>query len=186
MSGGPSYSEESVLRTAVAADVPAIVDLINRAFAVEKFFKSGERIDAAGLAEMMQHGEFLLLESAAALISCVYVKITGERAYAGTLAVDPLQQKSGIGRRMMNEAEEYARAHACEVLDIRIVNVRPELSEIYTSWVRADRNRIGRGDQDGYAAGLHHHVEAVVTSQPLPHGGFHRGRGRGADSSLRS
>jgi len=132
MSAGPSYSEESVLRTAVPADVPGIIDLINRAFAVEKFFKSGERIDAVGLTEMMQHGEFLLLESAGALIACIYVKITGERAYAGTLAVDPSQQKSGIGRRMMCEAEEYARVHGCEVLDIRIVNVRPELSEIYT------------------------------------------------------
>ena len=56
----------------------------------------------------------------------------GERAYAGTLAVDPSQQKSGIGRRMMREAEGYARARGCEVLDIRIVNVRPELSQIYT------------------------------------------------------
>jgi GNAT superfamily N-acetyltransferase len=124
-------SEEFALRTSVPADIPAIVDLINRAFAVEKFFKSGERIDAAGLTEMLLHGEFLLLESAGALIACVFVKITGERAYAGTLAVDPAQQKSGIGRRMMNEAEEYARARGCEVLDIRIVNVRAELSEIY-------------------------------------------------------
>src|SRR5581483_9063096 len=82
-------SEEFVLRKAVTADVPAIVDLINRAFAVEKFFKTGERIDATGLTEMMQHGEFLLLESGAGLIACVFVKITGERAYAGTLAVHP-------------------------------------------------------------------------------------------------
>ena len=81
---------------------------------------------------MMNSGEFLLLESADALIACVFVKIAGERAYAGTLAVDPSQQKSGIGRRMMREAEDYARARGCEVLDIRIVNVRPELSEIYT------------------------------------------------------
>ncbi len=125
-------SEEFVLRTSVPADIPGIVDLINRAFAVEKFFKSGERIDAAGLVEMLLHGEFLLLESGAGLIACVYVKVTGERAYAGTLAVDPGQQKSGIGRRVMREAEDYARAHGCNVLDIRIVNVRPELSEIYT------------------------------------------------------
>ncbi|MFZ0704761.1 MAG: GNAT family N-acetyltransferase [Candidatus Korobacteraceae bacterium] len=125
-------SEEFVLRTSVPADISAIVALINRAFAVEKFFKSGERIDTAGLVEMLLHGEFLLLESGRALIACVFVKITGERAYAGTLAVDPSQQKSGIGRRMMLEAEDYARAHGCEVLDIRIVNVRPELSEIYT------------------------------------------------------
>ncbi len=41
----------------------------------------------------MWHGEFLLLESAGAMIACVYVRITGERAYAGTLAVDPSQQK---------------------------------------------------------------------------------------------
>ena len=33
---------------------------------------------------------------------------------------------------MMREAEEHARAQGCEVLDIRIVNVRPELSEIYS------------------------------------------------------
>lgn len=132
MSGEPLSSQEFVLRNAVPADIPAIVALINRAFSVEKFFKSGERIDAAGLVEMLLHGEFLLLESSGSLIACVYVKITGERAYAGTLAVDPSQQKSGIGRRMMREAEDYARARGCEVLDIRIVNVRPELSEIYT------------------------------------------------------
>jgi len=124
-------SEEFALRKALADDIPVIVDLINRAFSVEKFFKTGERIDVTGLAEMMRKGEFLLLESAAALIACVFVRITDERAYAGTLAVDPSQQKSGIGRRMMREAEDYARARGCEVLDIRIVDVRPELSEVY-------------------------------------------------------
>jgi len=125
-------SDAFALRKAVAADIPSVVDLINRAFAVEKFFKTGERIDASDVAEMMNSGEFLLYESASALIACVFVRIAGERAYAGTLAVDPSQQKSGIGRRMMGEAEDYARARGCEVLDIRIVNVRPELSEIYT------------------------------------------------------
>ena len=124
-------SEEFALRKALADDIPVIVDLINRAFSVEKFFKTGERIDVTGLAEMMRKGEFLLLESTAALIACVFVRITDERAYAGTLAVDPSQQKSGIGRRMMREAEDYARARGCEVLDIRIVDVRPELSEVY-------------------------------------------------------
>ena len=121
-----------MLRKAVQEDVPNIVTLINRAFSVEKFFKSGERIEAAGLTEMMHNGEFLLLESADALIACVFVKTNGERAYVGTLAVDPSQQRAGLGRRMMREAEDYARAHGCEVLDIRIVTVRPELSEIYT------------------------------------------------------
>ena len=125
-------ADQFTVRNSAPADIPAVVALINRAFAVEKFFKTGERIDAPGLVEMLLHGEFLLLESAGTLIACVYVKITGERCYVGTLAVDPSLQKGGIGRRMMREAEDYARAHGCEVLDIRIVNLRPELSEIYT------------------------------------------------------
>jgi ribosomal protein S18 acetylase RimI-like enzyme len=123
--------KQFALRRAVAADIPAIVDLINRAFAVEKFFKAGERTDAAQIAEMMQSGEFLLLTSADTLMACVYVEVTDDRCYAGTLAVEPSQQKLGLGRRMMQEAEAYGRAHGCEVLDIRIVNVRPELAEIY-------------------------------------------------------
>lgn len=122
---------EARVRRAVAADGPAIVDLINRAFAVEKFFKSGERTDDAQVSEMMQAGEFLLLESPALLIACVYLEVNDGRCYAGTLAVDPSQQRSGVGRRMMREAEEYARANGCDVLDIRIVSVRPELAEIY-------------------------------------------------------
>ncbi len=132
MSTGPSSSEEFTVTNAAPADIPVIVELINRAFAVEKFFKSGERTDAVQVTEMMKNGQFLLLVAAGEVIACVYVRINGERAYAGTLAVEPSQQRSGIGRRMMREAEDYARAHACEVLDIRIVNVRPELSEIYS------------------------------------------------------
>ena len=129
---GPIAFDSFTLRTAVAADIPAIVDLINRAFAVEKFFKSGERIDAAQVTEMLHNGEFLLLTAADKLIACAYVRITDDRCYVGTLAVDPSQQKSGIGRHMMREGENYARSHGCEVLDIRIVNVRPELLAIYT------------------------------------------------------
>jgi|SRR6516164_5069288 ribosomal protein S18 acetylase RimI-like enzyme len=125
-------AENFTLREAVLADIPVIVDLINRAFAVEKFFKSGERIDSAQVKDMLQTGKFVLLTAADTLIACVYVKINDERAYAGTLAVDPSQQRSGIGRRMMREAEDYARAQGCEVLDIRIVNVRPELLKIYS------------------------------------------------------
>jgi len=124
--------EDVQLKHADATDIPAIVALINRAFAVEKFFKSGERTDAGQVSDMMQNGTFLLLTAASALIACVYINLNGERAYVGTLAVEPAQQRSGIGRRMMREAEDYARQHGCEVLDIRIVNVRPELSEIYS------------------------------------------------------
>ena len=35
------------------------------------------------------------------------MKLNGERVYIGMLAVDPAQQKSGIGSRMMHEAEDF-------------------------------------------------------------------------------
>ena len=95
------------LRYATDSDVEAIVSLVNRAFAIESFFKTGDRIDEAQIREMMQHGPFLLLAENDTLIACVYVERRGDRVYIGVLAVDPPKQKLGIGARMMREAEDF-------------------------------------------------------------------------------
>jgi ribosomal protein S18 acetylase RimI-like enzyme len=129
--GKMQLESQHVTRAASADDVDAVVLLINRAFAVESFFKTGDRTNLAQVQQMMQDGEFLLLTDKAALVACVWVKITGKRGYIGTLSVDPERQRSGLGARMMREAENYLRAAGCNVVDIRIVNVRPELREIY-------------------------------------------------------
>ncbi len=118
-------------REASGDDTDAIVALINRAFAVESFFKTGDRTNLAQVQQMMQDGRFLLLMDGTAIAACVWLKITGERGYLGTLSVDPERQRSGLGARMMRESENYLRAAGCDVVDIRIVSVRPELREIY-------------------------------------------------------
>ena len=64
-------------------------------------------------------------------MACVFIKVTGDRGYIGTLSVDPVRQRSGLGTRMMHEAEEYCRSAGCKVVDIRIVNLRAELPAIY-------------------------------------------------------
>jgi GNAT superfamily N-acetyltransferase len=79
----------------------------------------------------MNEGKFLLLHRNHDLVACVFVKVTGDRTYLGTLSVDPALQKSGLGTRMMAEAEAYARAAGCKALDIRIINLRTELALIY-------------------------------------------------------
>src|SRR5215469_13123414 len=103
----------SDLRTATDSDVTAIVDLINRAFAVELFFKTGDRTDAAQVQELMRDGRFLMLMTDQTLTACVYVKLNGDRCYVGLLAVDPARQKSGLGARMMHEAESLGRRAGC-------------------------------------------------------------------------
>jgi ribosomal protein S18 acetylase RimI-like enzyme len=120
-----------VMREASHADIPQIVLLINRAFAVERFFKSGGRTNPEQVQQMMQDGKFLLLIDEDEMVACMFVKVTGKRGYVGTLSVDPARQKSGIGRRMMQEAENYCRNAGCKALDIRIVNLRTELPAIY-------------------------------------------------------
>jgi ribosomal protein S18 acetylase RimI-like enzyme len=122
---------KEAIRPATPSDVPQIVALINRAFAVERFFKSGDRTDSEQVRQMMEQGTFLLLENKGDLVACVFIKVTGDRGYIGTLSVDPTHQRSGLGARMMREAEEYCRSAGCKVVDIRIVNLRTELPAIY-------------------------------------------------------
>jgi GNAT superfamily N-acetyltransferase len=119
------------VRQAVDRDAEAIIKLVNAAFVVERFFIDRDRIDATKVREMMGTGVFLLTEEEEELVACVYVEIRGTRAYFGLLAVDPARQGEGLGRRMMLEAEEYARAAGCLFGDLRVVNLRTELPQFY-------------------------------------------------------
>ena len=51
-----------LIREASRADAPALAALINRAYRVEDFFKTGDRIDADGVEHEMAEGGFLVLE----------------------------------------------------------------------------------------------------------------------------
>jgi predicted N-acetyltransferase YhbS len=50
---------------------------------------------------------------------------------AGFLAVDPERQHRGLGRRLVEEAENHARASGCRAMDIHIVSLRVELPPFY-------------------------------------------------------
>ena len=119
------------MRIATGTDVESITNLVNAAFQVERFFIDGDRINIAKVRKMMGTGAFLLAEREDALLACVYVEIRGERAYFGLLAVDPVRQGKGLGRKMMVEAERFARAAGCLFGDLRIVSIRAELPPFY-------------------------------------------------------
>jgi predicted N-acetyltransferase YhbS len=120
------------IRWAQAGDVDAILRVVNLAFRrAESFFVEGDRIDAKSLRRMMEKGKFLLAEDGNRLFGCVYLELRGERAYFGLLAVDPAQQRTGLGRRLIREVEDAARVAGCRVMDIQIVNLRRELPPFY-------------------------------------------------------
>jgi GNAT superfamily N-acetyltransferase len=118
-------------RIATASDAGAIIALVNTAFKVERFFIEGDRINPENVREMMRRGKFMLAEGGSAMIACVYVEIREQRGYFGLLAVDPSRQRRGFGRKMVEQAESYARAAGCEFMDLRIVNLRTELPPFY-------------------------------------------------------
>jgi GNAT superfamily N-acetyltransferase len=119
------------IRVATAADIPTLERLINAAFIVERFFKVGDRITAEGIRAEQAKGTFLLLERDGDPIGTVYVELRGDRGYIGMVSVDPERQGSGYGRALMAAAEDYCRRHGARHADLRIVNLREELSPFY-------------------------------------------------------
>ena len=116
---------------AAADDIPGLVRVINAAYVVEKFFVSGDRTDEESARRLMTKGAFVVTRDEGGLTGCVYVELRGARGYFGMLAVEPSRQRTGLGRRLVDDAEQYARDHGCEVMDIRVVNLRAELLPFY-------------------------------------------------------
>ena len=117
------------IRSALPAEAEAIVRVINAAFyPAESFFVDGDRIGIDEVRHKLHKGAFLVTDD---LGGCVYVELRGERAYFGLLSVDPARQKSGIGKRLVAAAEDYARERGCRFMDINVVNLRVELPAFY-------------------------------------------------------
>jgi len=121
-----------MIRRAVESDAGTLTHLINAAFAVEQFFIDSDRISLAQVGEYFQTGAFLVAENDGEMAACIYVELRGERGYFGLLSVDPIRQRSGLGRRLIAAAEEFCRNAGCRFMDMRIVNLREELPAYYT------------------------------------------------------
>ena len=128
----------NILRVARADEAPDVAALVNAAFQVEAFFKRGDRTDAAEVLDLMQRGEFLVLDdpdeaddSRTRLTACVYARMNGDRGYFGMLSIDPRCQGRGLGRSIVTAVEFRFRAQGCRAVDIHVVNLREELPPFY-------------------------------------------------------
>ena|SRR5688572_29046505 len=120
-----------IYRNADESDSEALMGLINRAFEVESAFFTTKRID---LEETLGHfgkGKFLLAEIDGRIAGCNYVELRGEAGYFGLLSVDPRYQGHGLGRILIEQAEEFCRAAGCSRMQIRVLNHRTELPPFY-------------------------------------------------------
>jgi GNAT superfamily N-acetyltransferase len=120
------------IRVAEIQDADAIVSVINAAFRhAESFLIDQDRIDVETVRDLLQKGSFLVADDLGVLCACVYVEPRGDRSYLGLLSVDPQRQKSGLGSKLMQAAEDHCAKAGSRFMDLRIVNVRKELPSFY-------------------------------------------------------
>lgn len=128
-----------ILRPATLTDVAELVRVINLAYAVEAEMFHGPRTNDADVRARLAvpNAVFLVVPDASdgaapgRLAAAVYVERRAGRGYFGMLAVDPSRQGRGLGRELVRSAEAYARAGACDVMDLDVVDLRGELTAFY-------------------------------------------------------
>lgn len=130
-------------RNATHADIPAIVALVESAYrgaasrvgwTTEADFLEGQRIDADGVASDINaiNSIILLAEQQGRLLACCHLQKTDDACYFGMFSVEPAAQGSGIGKRMMHEAEHLAATEwACTAMEMTVIDIRQELIAFY-------------------------------------------------------
>jgi GNAT superfamily N-acetyltransferase len=122
------------LRVATDADVSTITPLINAAFVVERPIFDHDRIDDIGVRDYMTKGKFLLHEDPAGkLLACVYLEPSSDgRCYLGLLSIAPGHQGTGLGQRILAQAEKFARDAGSHTMWLRTLSARtPPLRPYY-------------------------------------------------------
>ena len=128
------------ITTATLHDVPQLTSLINSAYRGEAskkgwtteadLLEGGLRTDIPALTALMENPEAVILKftTAEAIIAgCVYLEKQERGLYLGMLSVSPLQQAGGIGKQLMQAAEQYARDNNCASIFMYVISLRSEL-----------------------------------------------------------
>lgn len=141
------------IRFAEESDFDTIMGMVNRAFEVESYFITGNRLTRERLREYFDKGRFLVAEENGVLAGCVYVQLHSDHSYLGLLSVEPSHQNAGLGRRLNAAAEEFAREMGSHRMELTVVNLRTELPPYY--------------ERLGYAVvgtePIHKHMEERIT-----------------------
>ncbi|KAI9226625.1 MAG: acyl-CoA N-acyltransferase [Piptocephalis tieghemiana] len=105
----------------------------------ESHIVKGERIDHSSLRDILLSGDpplFLAFSSSPsssqdAPVGCVEVEFNDGEAIIGLLAVDPLQQSSGIGSALFRTAEAYIRDSGMTQSAVWVLHQREDLKPWY-------------------------------------------------------
>src|SRR3954463_11467614 len=129
---------------ATIPDIPALTHLLNSAYrgeiskkgwTTEAHLITGEtRTNENNLKEVMeQQGSVFLkyTDDLQQITGCVNLQQHGDKLYLGMLSVDPQLQGGGVGKQLLQAAEEYAKALHCTAIYMSVISIRTELVQWY-------------------------------------------------------
>lgn len=170
---------ELSFREATTQDVAAVVALVESAYrgdssrkgwTTEADILDGRRTDVEGITAIVENPDSVLLiaERHGALVGCCELRHLGVSGYFGTFAVDPAEQGSGIGRKLLTHADDEAvRRWGATTLEMTVIAQRDDLIAWYErlGFVRTGERRPFPYGDDRFGRPRRDDLEFVVLSR---------------------
>ncbi|GHF57643.1 GNAT family N-acetyltransferase [Streptomyces thermodiastaticus] len=130
-------------RDATVADVDTLVALVESAYrgeasragwTTEADILDGQRTDAEGVRAAIETpgSTVLTVERDGRVVACCQLEHRGDHAYFGMFAVSPALQGTGLGKRVIAEAERQARLRwGVREMHMTVISVREDLIAWY-------------------------------------------------------
>ena len=119
------------IRQANETNIAEIVSLVNDAFQVETDFRAGNRTSTDEVTQLMHDGQFLIAVHDQQVAGIVFAKVVGNTGYFGMLAVRPGLQRLGLGRTLIEAAEDHCCSRGCTLMTLSTGSARRELLDLY-------------------------------------------------------
>lgn len=131
-----------MISAATLQDVPELNVLVNSAYrgesskkgwTTEEHLLGGIRTDESDLSELLQKENVTILKytKSGKIIGSVYLEKQIDKLYLGMLTVSPKLQGGGIGKKLMQAAEDLAKQNNIPKVSMTVISVRKELIEYY-------------------------------------------------------
>ncbi|HSD08081.1 GNAT family N-acetyltransferase [Flavobacterium sp.] len=138
-----------MITTATKEDAPALEKLINSAYrgessklgwTTESNLLEGKRITEEELLELFNNKQNTILKFTEndAILGCVLLENKGDKLYLGMLSVSPKLQNSGIGKKLLKEAEIHALSLGLSKIVMTVITLRDKLIAWYNRYGYVD------------------------------------------------
>lgn len=159
-----------MITKATLADIPALNLLINSAYRGESSKKGwtteadlleGKRTTEEELTQTIQDPKNTILKFTenGKIISSVLLVEKEHQLYLGMLTVSPELQNSGIGRKMLAEAENHAKSLGLNAIIMTVISVREEL----IAWYKRN-GYIDTGEREAFPQS---EIHVNISEKPL-------------------